>query len=80
MCFFPSADFEGENSATQSVVLSENGGKGFVKLGCNKTAQKKQSVGNKMWKQEDHGMSTISDAILQNVDKHTLMETKLLPH
>ena len=36
MCFFPSADSEGVNSATQRAVLSENGGEGFVKLGCNK--------------------------------------------
>lgn len=43
MCFFPSADFEGENSATQSVVLSENGGKGFVKLGCDKQLRRSKA-------------------------------------
>lgn len=41
--FFPSADFEGENSATQSVVLSENGGKGFVKLGCDKQLRRSKA-------------------------------------
>lgn len=41
--FFPSADFEGENSATQSVVLSENGGKGFVKLCCNEQLRRSKA-------------------------------------